>query len=234
MREGGQRGLGLNHRAVIFDLYGTLITGASRPEQYAFLRDLAAAMGTPYEPFAGWFSKTHVARQTGGYASNEAWAAHMEASLGLPRDPQRAIAASRLYQDFTASTFGVRQEAVALLRQLKGLGCKTGLISDCGPTVPAIFAACALAPLIDAPVFSCVACLKKPDPRIYHLACERLGVTPGDCLYVGDGGSRELSGAADVGMHPVRLLNPSPDASRSDDWQGPVARTLADVLTLLA
>ncbi|MFN8082325.1 MAG: HAD hydrolase-like protein [Kineosporiaceae bacterium] len=26
----------------------------------------------------------------------------------------------------------------------------------------------------------------KPDPRVFHLACERLGVSPGRSLYLGD------------------------------------------------
>lgn len=41
----------------------------------------------------------------------------------------------------------------------------------------------------------------KPDPAIYLLACRRLGVAPEDCVFVGDGGDRELEGAAAVGMY---------------------------------
>ena len=48
----------------------------------------------------------------------------------------------------------------------------------------------------------------KPDPMIYLEACWRMRVAPEDCLYVGDGGSRELTGAAAVGMTPVRLAAP--------------------------
>ena len=31
-----------------------------------------------------------------------------------------------------------------------------------------------------------------------------LGVKPNECMYVGDGGSRELFAARDAGMHPVQ------------------------------
>ena len=43
----------------------------------------------------------------------------------------------------------------------------------------------------------------KPDPEIYLLSLSRLGVTPSDALFVGDGGSRELEGAKAVGMKTV-------------------------------
>jgi len=55
--------------------------------------------------------------------------------------------------------------------------------------------------------FLCGRC-EKPDPRIYHLALERLKVKPQDCLYVGDGSSHELTGARKVGMHPVQIHVP--------------------------
>ncbi len=91
------------------------------------------------------------------------------------------------------------------------------------------------APLFDAAVFSCVVKLKKPDPQIYLRACADLRVVPADCLYVGDGSSRELSGAAAVGMHPVLIRAPHeqhPDTFRIDaeDWTSDVIARLSEVL----
>ncbi len=43
---------------------------------------------------------------------------------------------------------------------------------------------------------------------MYETACAHLGVDPGECLYVGDGGSQELSGATAVGMTAFRLTAP--------------------------
>ena len=72
--------------------------------------------------------------------------------------------------------------------------------------------------------------MKKPDPLIYQLTTKRLGVEPETCLYVGDGSSRELTGAVQVGMHPV-LLNLSkdnPDAHQigREEWSGPTILSL--------
>lgn len=40
----------------------------------------------------------------------------------------------------------------------------------------------------------------KPDPRIFELACERLGLAPGQVLHVGDDAHTDIAGAAAVGM----------------------------------
>jgi len=77
--------------------------------------------------------------------------------------------------------------------------------------------------------------VKKPNPRIYHLALERLKVKPQDCLYVGDGSNRELTGARKVGMHPV-LIRTSTEENCSfdeDDWDGTAVSSLSEVLDLI-
>ena len=92
--------------------------------------------------------------------------------------------------------------------------------------------------LLDAPIFSSVVKVRKPDPRIYLLACERLSVAPGACLFVGDGGSRELSGAAVAGMTPVCIRSATEDgydAHRVDAeiWHGPSIKALQEVLAIV-
>ena len=44
---------------------------------------------------------------------------------------------------------------------------------------------------------------KKPDPRIFQLACDELGVAPGDCWFVGDHPENDILGARRLGMHAV-------------------------------
>ncbi len=45
----------------------------------------------------------------------------------------------------------------------------------------------------------------KPDPRIFQIAAERLGVAPGDAVYVGDSLVRDVAGAHAAGMRVVWL-----------------------------
>jgi putative hydrolase of the HAD superfamily len=96
--------------------------------------------------------------------------------------------------------------------------------------VPALWQESPLAPLVDVAVFSCSERIKKPDPRIYEHACERLGVRPQDCLYVGDGGSDELRGATAVGMRAIQIR---PGDTEPYAWDGPVVSRLHEVAALV-
>src|SRR5262249_18263460 len=95
----------------------------------------------------------------------------------------------------------------------------------------------AFANLIDEPIFSSLAHLKKPDPRIFHLACERLGAPAASCLYIADGEDHELTAALKIGLHPVSF-RPQPDARhRKPDeevytWQRKTIDNLLAVLEL--
>ena len=45
----------------------------------------------------------------------------------------------------------------------------------------------------------------KPDPVPFRLCLERLGIAPGEALYVGDDWQNDVLGSQAVGMHPVWL-----------------------------
>lgn len=96
-----------------------------------------------------------------------------------------------------------------------------------------------LASLIDVVLFSCVERVCKPDRRLYFIACERLGVDPGECVYVGDGGSGELSGAAAVGMSVIQLLafqgpdEPIGYGDVREAWDGPKINSLTELVSLV-
>ena len=89
-------------------------------------------------------------------------------------------------------------------------------------------------------MFSCKEGVKKPEPQIYTLAAEKLGVDPEDCLYIGDGSSNELTGATAVGMHPVLIIDPEEDRLgthrvdfEGDKWKGPIISSLKDILVMI-
>lgn len=58
------------------------------------------------------------------------------------------------------------------------------------------------ASMCDFIIYSHEVGMSKPDPRIYQLTCERLGVQPHEAIFVDDA-ERYLIGAQDVGMHGV-------------------------------
>jgi epoxide hydrolase-like predicted phosphatase len=57
--------------------------------------------------------------------------------------------------------------------------------------------------LVDAIVYSHEAGMAKPDPRIYALACERLGARPGETVFLDDT-EPCVAGARDAGIHAIR------------------------------
>ena len=80
--------------------------------------------------------------------------------------------------------------------------------------------------------------IEKPAPAIYALSVEQLGVAPERCLFLGDGGNRELTGARKAGMvaawirvdAEIREEGWFEDAA---EWDGDTITTIAGVLDLL-
>jgi putative hydrolase of the HAD superfamily len=113
---------------------------------------------------------------------------------------------------------GVRPEPtmIAAVGAAREAGVRTGLISNSwGSTVyePDTLE------LFDAIVISGEVGLHKPQPEIYLLACERLGVEPADAIFVDD--LREnIAGAEAVGMTGVLHRDPTETVSRLEDLLG--------------
>jgi epoxide hydrolase-like predicted phosphatase len=92
------------------------------------------------------------------------------------------------------------EEMLSAVRAARSAGLRTGLISNSWGT--GIYERGNFDGLFDTLVISGEVGLNKPEPEIFHLACERLGVEPGDCVFVDD--LREnCAGAEAVGMTAV-------------------------------
>lgn len=210
-------------RAVIIDLWDTLV-----PYPAAAAARLVAAMAEPLavpaEAFASaWYADFDV-RATGEIAES---LHRVCRNLGVtPSDQVVADVLSRRIALHRAS-FIPRPDAVATLGELRALGLKVGMISDCSSETPELWAESPLASLVDVAVFSCIERVKKPDPRIFERAWTRLGVTAEECLYVGDGASNELAGATTVGMRAVQLLT---GAAEQHHWEGESISALREIV----
>ncbi len=228
------------YHAVIFDLFGTLVDDFISLPFHQCLREMADALGADADAFrAIWTDEAMmVDRMTSKSSTFEAHMALICSKLALQPSPQQVALTREIRREFTRLTLTPREDAVATLACLKDAGYRTGLISDCTWEVPEFWGTTPFAPLIDVPVFSCVACMKKPDHRIYQHACTQLGVEPGQCLYVADGSSMELTGAVNAGMDAMLICVPYERESvlKRDDpksWQGPVIESLDELLAYL-
>ncbi len=83
--------------------------------------------------------------------------------------------------------------------------------------------------LFETIVDSAVVGVEKPDPRIFLIALERMGLPPGQAVYVGDIPAVDVEGARAAGVAPVLI----------DAWDGfpdvdvPRIATLPDLVPLL-
>ena len=50
--------------------------------------------------------------------------------------------------------------------------------------------------------------LRKPDPRIYYMSCDALGVKPEECIYLDDLGIN-LKPAREIGMTTIKVIDPN-------------------------
>lgn len=86
-----------------------------------------------------------------------------------------------------AADYAVRDFMVDLVRELRADGIATGIITNnIAEFGEAWRAMIPVEELFDDIVDSCEVGLRKPDPAIYHLACERLGVSPREALFIDD------------------------------------------------
>jgi putative hydrolase of the HAD superfamily len=224
--------------AVIFDLFGTLVDDFATSVGRQTYTELAKALEVPYEQFMQLWRETSEMRTGGAFQTVETSIEHVCDTMGVRVAPEQMKKAVEIRLQQMRHALQPRPDAVATLARLKNECYKLGLLSNCSIEIPILWHETAFAELIDSAIFSSRERLKKPDPRIYHLACERLGVTPGECLYVADGENYELAAAANVGLHPVLIQNPLRDNGKeilqeAREWQGDSINSLTNVLQLV-
>jgi putative hydrolase of the HAD superfamily len=61
--------------------------------------------------------------------------------------------------------------------------------------------------LFDMVIYSSEAGIRKPDPRIYRMACEALGVAPAYCVFLDDIGIN-LKPAREMGITTIKVVDP--------------------------
>jgi putative hydrolase of the HAD superfamily len=227
----------MKFKSVIFDLYGTLVDdfGSSVGQKHT---EFVEALAVPSDAFMKLWRQTTDMRVIGAFQTVEASIEYVCDLLGAPLTAEQLTRAVTIRLEFIKRTLTPRPDALETLAQLKSDGYKIGLLSNCSIDIPILWPETDFAGLTDSAIFSSRERLKKPDPRIYNLACERLGMKPEECLYIADGENHELAAAAKIGIHPLLLRNSSRD-NRSEllrearEWQGDVVSNLLEVATLL-
>jgi putative hydrolase of the HAD superfamily len=207
-------------------------------EHRAVLTRMAEILSIPPQEFLPLWFATFNERAIGVFKTPEENIDFICGKLGKSDTQEQITQAARTRFEYTAKSIVPRLDALETLFQLEQRGYRTGLISDCSAETPIVWKESVFSSYFDATVFSCLVGMKKPDPRIYRLAASMLLVKPEQCLYVGDGSSQELTGAAVVGMSPVLLRVPEEidDAAHyidREDWKGVYISSLRNVLDIV-
>jgi putative hydrolase of the HAD superfamily len=210
--------------AVVFDFYGTL-TPVSPSEAWASnAAKLAAVMGVSPAALVQVLDDSFPERISGALGGVRQTMAAVAERLDVRLSREQLDKAAETRRAVQESMLELRPEALGVIARLRSAGFRIGLVSDCTTELPDAWSRLPLAPVVDAPVFSCVEGTRKPDPRLFRKVAADLGIEPGRCVYVGDGGGRELTGASRVGMRAVLLAGPDwhahRDHNRESDWAG--------------
>ena len=213
-------------RAVVFDLFETLVDYDDTRSR-EFSSTVAELCDGDSEGFHDFWLEGRPVRETGPMAP-------YLASLGVEEPAIQDFL--ELRREWTRGILATpRLGVLDTLSELRGRGIRTGLITVCSKDVPDVWNETPFAGLLDAEVFSCSCGLRKPDPRIYRLALDRLGVAPSEALFVGDGANDELEGAERVGMRAILIHHPGEEPALPEvrDWPGPRITAIPQVLQYL-
>ena len=193
--------------AVIFDFGGVITTSPFE----AFNR-MEAERGLPH----GLVRRINAANPDGN-----AWALFERAEIDAARfDALFREEARALGHDLSGSVVltllsgAIRPRVVTAIDRLRERGYTLGCITNNAPTghgaqmsTTAEQAAdiAAIMARFDHVVESSKVGIRKPDPRVYALACEALGVDPQHCVYLDDLGIN-CKPAAALGMHAIKVI----------------------------
>ena len=196
-------------KGVFFDLGGTLRIVEKVPEhqerakvrmaRLAGREDVEAFINmveARYEPYREWALGEN--REAGDY---ELWHQWLLPELGEER--LRAVCHEMTYQ--YRQVKGLRHVVEGGLQVIRGLyerGYRLGIISNLigENEIPNWLREDGLAQYFDAVVLSSVCHIRKPDPAIYRMGCEQLGLGPGECVSVADNLGRDITGAKAAGI----------------------------------
>ncbi len=227
------------YKAIIFDLYGTLVGNYSRQAYDTTQEQMAEILNVPYPKFWQTMGATFKDRTLSSNRSFEDNIVEVCRRLKAKVDQTQIEQTVALNYEFTRNSIIPEPETLEALDLLKDNGFHIGLITNCNVNVLLLFPESPLAQYIDVPVFSCEEQIKKPSRRIYEIASERLNVKPQECLYVGDGSGEELTGAAAVGMRPILKRADltdvyDPRRPEVENWQGIAIDEIAELCDVVS
>ncbi|MBQ0819903.1 HAD family hydrolase [Microvirga sp. HBU67558] len=186
-------------RAVCFDAFGTLVEIIDRRRPFQAVLQGGVQTITAEEVLTRPLSLREVAARV-SHELGEGGLAALEADL------QAECASVRL-----------RPEIAEIWQTLRERGLRVGICSNLALPYGAPLLS-ALPDTPDAVILSYEVGLVKPDPAIFRLVCDRLGLQPAEILFVGDTPSADIDGPRAIGM-PAMLISGFETSIRRDVYK---------------
>ncbi len=192
----------MTYRAVIFDLFYTLLYDEQTGTRERAI-EVAQAAGIPEEDWLNGWSAAGDEAVRGNPGTTRGRVRRALVEVGYRgRDEHLADELTGLL--FVRQIPRLYRDTRETLAELRTRGYRLGLLSNCFGDEAHWPAEFELDCCFDAMVLSCGVGMAKPDPSIYRLAAERLGLPPQECVFVDDV-PPYVAGAQAVGMAGVRI-----------------------------
>lgn len=192
-------------KGIVFDLYDTLIY-LDNEEFEKLERIFASEIGVGYDSYRTVWRKYMPHRMRGDIETLRDMVKILIKELELPNKPKKLTRLVKMQIDILMKTIRFYPDVDKLLLSLKERGFKLTLLSNTSHNSENVLEIIPWLHFFDHVVLSHKIGIIKPDPGIYLVALANMGIEPGESLFVGDGGSMELDGAANVGMVTAKVI----------------------------
>lgn len=190
----------MDFRAVLFDL-GGVVVGSPLHAIASYERELGLPTGVVNRVVVG-------AGPTGAWSRLERGELTLEPFFAaFERDCAAAgvVLSARTLMARVAAAIVPRPAMLEAIRRIRASGLAAAAVTNNWVTEEE--STRAVHPHFDLVVESAVEGVRKPDPRIFHLACERLGIGPAQAVFLDDIGAN-VKAARALGMATIKVDDP--------------------------
>jgi len=211
-------------RGVLFDVHDTLVIKDYRASAQALLNSVAVLQAAGYEITveeyqAAWKRASQMARQDAqelGEVTVEGGYGAILNGMGITEFSPELVGQINdgFNQAFATGTKALPQTK-GTLRRLKR-SYRLGIVSNSlAPNTVSDLKVSGILDFFDAIVISSDFGKRKPHPAIFMSALDRLGMKPGETVFVGDNPYEDIFGAKEVGMGAVLMTHPMVERARA-------------------
>ncbi|MEE8045837.1 MAG: HAD family hydrolase [Dehalococcoidia bacterium] len=222
------------YKAVLFDLFGTLIQAPPMTKYNQMVAEIAGILNQPLDSFKDPWMSINDGRLDGSFGSSEGDILAVAELVGAEVSESQMAQCMDMRRSTTGEFLKPKDGAIEMLEELRQMGCSLGLVTDCVYDVPAIWPDTQFAGYFTATHFSCETHVRKPDSRTYLGVLETLEISASVALFVGDGGSDELNGAVRAGLDALMIADILETVGNTlrvgvTEWSGPAAASMPEI-----